>query len=159
MTTSDEPALSSPACSRPSRHQTILLVEDEDFVRNVTREVLELEGYHVLEAIHAEDGIELYRENADIIDLLLTDVVMPGLNGRDFANQLLAIKADLKIIFMSGYTDNAVLREGFSDPRLNYIQKPFTLDALSGKVEEVLRQRISASLPNQERPDLPGSRI
>jgi CheY-like chemotaxis protein len=159
MTTSDEPALSGPTCSSPSRHQTILLVEDEDFVRNVTREVLELEGYHVLEAIHAEDGLELYRENADIIDLLLTDVVMPGLNGRDFANQLLAIKADLKIIFMSGYTDNAVVREGFSDPRLNYIQKPFTLDALSRKVEEVLRDKTSLVPLKQTRPPLPGTCI
>ena len=122
----------------PAQHKTVLLVEDEDFVRNVTREVLELSGYHVLEAIDADTGLDLYRENIDIVDLLLTDVVMPGINGREFANQLLALRPDLKIIFMSGYTDNAVVRESFSDPRLNYLQKPFTLDALTEKVEQVL---------------------
>jgi two-component SAPR family response regulator len=84
---------------------------------------------------------------------------MPGLNGRDFANQLLAIRADLKIIFMSGYTDNAIVREGLSDPRLNYIQKPFTLDALSGKVEEVLRDKTSTSPFKPDRPHLPGRSI
>ena len=93
-------------------HKTVLLVEDEDFVRNVTREVLELGGYQVIEAVDANDGLELYRQNIEIIDLILTDVVMPGMNGREFANQLLALRPDLKIIFMSGYTDNAVVRLG-----------------------------------------------
>lgn len=122
----------------PVSPKTILLVEDEDFVRNVTREVLELAGYHVLEAIDANDGLELYRQNIDTIDLLLTDVVMPGKNGREFANQLLALRPDLKIIFMSGYTDNAIVRESFSDLHFNYLQKPFTLDALTEKVHQVL---------------------
>lgn len=122
----------------PVPTQTVLLVEDEDFVRNVTREVLELSGYHVIEAIDANDGLELYRQNIDVIDLLLTDVVMPGKNGREFANQLLALRPDLKIIFMSGYTDNAIVRESFSDPHFNYLQKPFTLDALTDKVHQIL---------------------
>ena len=119
-------------------HKTVLLVEDEDFVRNVTREVLELSGYQVIEAIDANDGLELYRQNIEIIDLVLTDVVMPGMNGREFANQLLALRPDLKIIFMSGYTDNAIVRESFSDLHLNYLQKPFTLDHLTDKVQQVL---------------------
>ena len=129
---------SSRSEQEPAPHKTVLLVEDEDFVRNVTREVLELSGYHVLEAIDANDGLELYRENSDSIDLLLTDVIMPGKNGREFANQLLALRPDLKIIFMSGYTDNAIVRESFSDAHLNYLQKPFTLDALTDKVNQVL---------------------
>ncbi len=123
----------------PVSHETVLLVEDEDFVRNVTREVLELSGYQVIEAIDANDGLDLYRQNVEIIDLVLTDVVMPGMNGREFANQLLALRPDLRIIFMSGYTDNAVVRESFSDLHLNYLQKPFTLDTLTDKVNEVLR--------------------
>jgi len=127
-------------CNQPNSvpPKTVLLVEDEDFVRNVTREVLELSGYHVLEAIDANDGLELYRQNIDIVDLLLTDVVMPGMSGREFANQLLALRPDLKIIFMSGYTDNAIVRESFSDPHFNYLQKPFTLDALTDKMHQVL---------------------
>jgi DNA-binding NtrC family response regulator len=127
------------------RNATILLVEDEDFVRNVTREVLELEGYRVFEATDAEMGFRLYAQHCEIIDLLVTDVVMPGLNGREFANQLMAVHGDLKVIFMSGYTDNAVVREGFSDLRLHYLQKPFTLDALTEKVSEVLNDRPASS--------------
>ncbi len=122
------------------RLKTILLVEDEDFVRNVTREVLELNGYRVLEAIDADEGLQLYRENIDLIDLLLTDVVMPGRNGREFANQLLAMRPSLKVIFMSGYTDRAIVSDSFSDPNLNYLQKPFTLDTLADKVRQVLEQ-------------------
>lgn len=126
--------------NEPVPHKTILLVEDEDFVRNVTREVLELHGYQVIEATDADEGLELYRENVDIIDLLLTDVVMPGRNGREFANQLLATRPSLKVIFMSGYTDRAIVRESFSDPNLNYLQKPFTLDTLTEKVRQVFEQ-------------------
>lgn len=139
-----ENALQSQPSQVQSHHSaTILLVEDEDFVRNVTREVLELEGYRVFEAIDAETGYDLYVEHHDIIDLLLTDVVMPGLNGRDFANKLIATDENLKVIFMSGYTDNAIVREGFADVRLHYLQKPFTLDALTTIVSRVLRNEIS----------------
>ena len=124
--------------------ETILLVEDEEFVRNVTREVLELSGYTVLEAIDAEMGIRIFQEHAHTIDLLLTDVVMPGMNGRDLATKLFEISPDLKAIFMSGYTENAITRQGFSDPRLVYLQKPFTLDVLTRKVREVLDLPIRA---------------
>jgi CheY-like chemotaxis protein len=118
--------------------EKILLVEDEEFVRNVTREVLELSGYTVLEAIDAESGIRIFQEHAASIDLLLTDVVMPGMNGRDLATKLFEISPALKAIFMSGYTENAITRQGFADPRLVYLQKPFTLDVLTRKVREVL---------------------
>jgi two-component system cell cycle sensor histidine kinase/response regulator CckA len=127
-----------PSKNHDVRKATILLVEDEDFVRNITREVLELEGYRVFEAIDAKTGFDLYKQHSELIDLLLTDVVMPGLNGREFAAQLLEVQHDLKVIFMSGYTDNAVVREGFSDIRLHYLQKPFTLDTLTDKVAQVL---------------------
>ena len=136
---SDAPQPSNRSQSVRSLHKTVLLVEDEDFVRNVTREVLELSGYQVIEAIDANDGLELFRQNMEIIDLILTDVVMPGMNGREFANQLLPLRPDLKIIFMSGYTDNAIVRESFSDLHLNYLQKPFTLDTLTDKVHQVLQ--------------------
>lgn len=137
---SDSTQASNSGGANRTPHKTVLLVEDEDFVRNVTREVLELSGYQVIEAVDANDGLELYRQNIDIIDLILTDVVMPGMNGREFANQLLALRPDLKIIFMSGYTDNAIVRDSFSDLHLNYLQKPFTLDNLTDKVQQVLRE-------------------
>ena len=128
----------------PEKHgrETILLVEDEEFVRNVTREVLELSGYTVLEAIDAENGIKIFQQHSDTIDLLLTDVVMPGMNGHDLAMKLFQISPSLRAIFMSGYTENAITRQGFSDPRLVYLQKPFTLDVLTRKVREVLQNAL-----------------
>lgn len=121
-----------------SHGETILLVEDEEFVRNVTREVLFGAGYKVLEACDAESGLRMFNENVGTIDLLLTDVVMPGMDGRELARQLVDREPNLKAIFMSGYTENAIVRQGFTDARVAYLQKPFTLDALTRKVREVL---------------------
>ncbi len=127
-----------------SGKETILLVEDEEFVRNVTSEVLQLSGYEVIEAVDAESGLTLFHRNRCRIDMLLTDVVMPGMNGHDLAKKLLTASPRLKVIFMSGYTENAVTRERLSDPRLVYLQKPFTLDVLTRKVREVLDNSASS---------------
>lgn len=82
--------------------ETVLLVEDEDFVRGVTREVLEIAGYRVLEAGDGESALQVFNENGGKVDLVLTDVVMPGMNGRDLAEKLAAISPNLKVLFMSG---------------------------------------------------------
>ncbi len=118
--------------------EMILLVEDEDFVRSVTKEVLEMEGYLVLEARDAQEGLEIFGKHGSEIDLLLTDVVMPGMNGRDLAAKLVGRNPLLKTIFMSGYTDNAIVRKGMVDERVRYLQKPYTLDGLNELVREVL---------------------
>lgn len=141
------PAPAQDAAAAKHGRETVLLVEDEEFVRNVTREVLELSGYTVLEAIDAENGINVFRQHADTIDLLLTDVVMPGMNGHDLALKLFETSPSLRVIFMSGYTENAITRQGFSDPRLVYLQKPFTLDVLTKKVREVLDTPVVPSSP------------
>ncbi len=136
-----------------ARGETILLVEDEEFVRNVTREVLQGAGYTVLEASDAESGVRLFRENAGRVDLLLTDVVMPGMDGRELARQLVEHEPNLKAIFMSGYTENAIVRQGFTDARVAYLQKPFTLDTLTRKVRDVLDSGepfIAAMVPVRE---------
>ncbi|HYD16831.1 MAG TPA: response regulator [Candidatus Nanoarchaeia archaeon] len=126
----------------PNKAATILLVEDEECVRTVTKEVLESEGYTVLEAADANDGIEVCERHHERIDLLLSDVVMPGMNGRDMARKIIEIKPDLRVIFMSGYTDNPVLREAFSDSTTVYLQKPFTVDTLRTRIRQVLEGRI-----------------
>jgi len=118
--------------------EMILLVEDEEFVRSVTKEVLEMNGYLVLEARDAQEGLEIFGKHGSEIDLLLTDVVMPGMNGRDLAARLVERKPLLKTIFMSGYTDNAIMRKGMVDERVRYLQKPYTLNGLSDLVREVL---------------------
>lgn len=118
--------------------ETILLVEDETYVRDITREVLEMCGYTVLSAKDANEGISIFERHQGEIHLLLTDVVMPGMNGRELAERLMARRPGLKAIFISGYTDNAVVRDGFGDSKTVYLQKPFTLEALSRKVREVI---------------------
>ncbi len=133
-----QPARICVAGEPAQRPATILLVEDEECVRTVTREVLESEGYRVLEAADAKDGITIGENFRDDIDLLLSDVVMPGMNGRDMARKLIEVKPELRVIFMSGYTDNPVLREAFADTRTVYLQKPFTVQTLRTRIKQVL---------------------
>jgi two-component system, cell cycle sensor histidine kinase and response regulator CckA len=118
--------------------ETILLVEDEAYVRDVTREVLEMCGYTVVSAKNAAEAIRFFEEYEGVIHLLVTDVVMPGMDGRELAKRLTERCPELRAIFISGYTDNAVVRNGFRDPNTVYLQKPFTLDSLARKVREVI---------------------
>jgi CheY-like chemotaxis protein len=121
--------------------QTILLVEDEDIVRGLLREVLERDGYEVLACAHPDEGIEASRLHGKQIDLLLTDVVMPGMNGRQMANRILETLPELRVVFMSGYSEHALTHEGQVDSQFEYLQKPFTLKALSKKLTHVLGTR------------------
>src|SRR6266480_2292259 len=129
------------ARTRPARGtETVLVVEDEAPVRNVARQVLERHGYTVLEAPSAEAALDIATRYSGTIHLLLTDVVMPGLNGRELASRLADLRPDARVIFMSGYTDDAVTRHGVLEPGSAYVQKPFTPDAIARKVREVLDQ-------------------
>ena len=118
--------------------ETVLVVEDEAPVRSVARQVLERHGYTVLEAPSAEAALDLATRYSGTIHLLLTDVVMPGLNGRELASRLADLRPDARVIFMSGYTDDAVTRHGVLEPGSAYVQKPFTPDAIARRVREVL---------------------
>lgn len=123
----------------PSGRETILAVEDEDNVRKLTVQILKGQGYSVLEASHAEEAMKVVREQTgNGIHLLLTDVVMPGMSGHELANHLISLLPKIKVLFMSGYTDNAIVHRGVLEEGVNYIQKPFTVDALARKVREVL---------------------
>jgi PAS domain S-box-containing protein len=118
--------------------ETVLVVEDEAPVRSVARQVLERHGYTVLEAPSAEAALDIATRYSGTIHLLLTDVVMPGLNGRELASRLATLRPDARVIFMSGYTGDAVTRHGVLEPGSAYVQKPFTPDAIARKVREVL---------------------
>src|SRR5882757_424011 len=118
--------------------ETVLVVEDEAPVRSVARQVLERHGYTVLEAASAESALDIVSRYSGTIHLLLTDVVMPGLNGPELASRLANLRPDTRVIFMSGYTDDAVTRHGVLEPGSAYVQKPFTPDAIARKVREVL---------------------
>ncbi|MFO0591145.1 MAG: PAS domain S-box protein [Polyangiaceae bacterium] len=129
-----------PRESRPSSRgsETILLVEDEPAVRKLTRKILERHGYTVIEATDGDDGLRIAQAHEGAIDLLLTDVVMPTLGGRDLAEALRKQRPALKVLFMTGFTDDAVLRHGISTSADALLQKPFTPAALADKLRLVL---------------------
>ncbi len=125
----------------PRGRETVLLVEDEAVVRKLLRTVLEEHGYQVLEASHADEALKLARDHPSDLPLLVTDVVMPGgKGGRELAEELLALRPGLRVLFMSGYTDDAVLRHGLSSEQAAFIQKPFLPAALLTKIRDVLGQ-------------------
>jgi len=126
----------------PRGSETILLVEDEDVVRGLTRNILMQAGYNVLDAKSGEEAIRLCRAHAGPIDLLLTDVVMPEISGKEVADRLLKLRPTLRTLFMSGYTDEAIVQHGVLDANVKFIQKPFTWVALTRKVREVLNRDI-----------------
>ncbi len=126
--------------SRPSGggRETILVAEDEDSVREVVSRVLSKKGYHLLLAENGEAALRLARSRPGSIQLLLTDLVMPGMSGGELAQRLRDEQPGLRILFMSGYTDDAVVRQGVLEKGVPYLQKPFTAEALAARVREVL---------------------
>ena len=121
--------------------ETVLLVEDETAVRVLTRKILQKHGYNVLEASGGAQAMELVRATSDPVHLLLTDVVMPGIAGSELASRVAEASPATKVVFMSGYTDDAVVRHGMIDQASNFLQKPFAPDALARKVREVLDEK------------------
>ena len=117
--------------------ETILLVEDDEGVRDVALSILEHLGYRVLTAANGGEAFLLVERFAKRIDLLMTDVVMPGMNGRELAERLLKLKPEMKVLFTSGYTENVIVHHGVVDKNLNFIGKPYTLQALARKLREV----------------------
>jgi CheY-like chemotaxis protein len=135
----------------PPGMETVLLVEDEEGVRRVAREFLEIRGYTVLEATNGEEALQIAHSHPGPVHLLLTDVVMPGINGRELWRRL-SWRPEMKVLYMSGYPENAIIQDGTLEEGVMYLQKPFTLNALTHKVREVLNR--SAAEP--ERPQPPG---
>jgi PAS domain S-box-containing protein len=121
--------------------ETILLAEDSAPLREVAREYLESVGYTVLEAATGRDALDRAKNFAGTIQLLLTDVVMPGMSGPELAHQIGCLRPGIKIIFTSGYTDDAIARHGVLDPAIAFIQKPYRPKALAQKIREVLKVR------------------
>jgi len=122
----------------PARTETILLVEDALRVRAVVREILEMNGYHVLEARHGAEAIEISERHRGPIHLMVTDVVMPHMSGGELAQRLQPVRPDMRVLYMSGYTDDAIVRHGVLGAGMAFLSKPFTPDALALKVREVL---------------------
>ena len=118
--------------------ETILLVEDEARVRELVREILEMSGYRVLEARHGAEALEISQHHDGPIHLMVTDVVMPQMSGRELAQRLAPLRPEMRVLYMSGYTDDAIVRHGVLEAGTAFLSKPFTPDALAAKVREVL---------------------
>jgi CheY-like chemotaxis protein len=121
--------------------ETILLVEDSEPLRKLAKTYLESSGFHVFSAENGEDALEVTRSFGGTFDLLLTDVVMPGMNGRVLAEHMLARQPGMKVLYMSGYTDSFIAGHGVLDPGIHLLHKPFIEEVLIRKVREVLDGR------------------
>jgi DNA-binding NtrC family response regulator len=117
----------------------VLVVEDEASILKLTARILNGLGYVVLSANRPEEAVKLVKERCEMVDLIITDVIMPGMNGRDLANVLLAIQPNMKCLFMSGYTSNVIANRGVLAEGMKFIQKPFSARELGAKVHEVLK--------------------
>jgi PAS domain S-box-containing protein len=126
--------------------ETVLLVEDEEGVRRLARRALELAGYRVLEAVNGAEGIGVAENHPGQIDVLVTDVVMPEMGGSVLADRLSVLRPGIKVLFLSGYTDDSVVRHGVLGSEINFLQKPFTPDVLTRRVRAVLDQPVAEEL-------------
>jgi PAS domain S-box-containing protein len=132
-----------PQTSPPQGTETVLLVEDEGTVRSVAREVLQMVGYTVLEAATGEEALQRVEQHSAAIHLLVTDVVMPGMNGRELAARLIVDYPALEVLYLSGYTDEAIAHHGVLQAGIELLHKPFTPDTLARRVREVLDQHAT----------------
>jgi two-component system cell cycle sensor histidine kinase/response regulator CckA len=127
-----------PVPESPRGSETIVLVEDDKQVRDLAERALERQGYTVRTAANAAEAMRLLESDAGPVHLLVTDVIMPGMNGRELAERLALFYPDLKVLYVSGYTDDVIVRHGMLGPDTSFLQKPFTPDALARKVSQVL---------------------
>ena len=121
--------------------ETVLVVEDDEAVLKLAGRILRRHGYSVLEAQNAEEALSISSQHEGLIHLIVTDVVMPGMSGRELAGRLRSIEPETKVLFMSGYTDHAIVHQGVLDKDVTFFQKPFTSDTLVRKVREVLDRK------------------
>src|SRR2546428_2824397 len=147
----DRPPREGQRAGIPRGSETILLAEDQKELRELIRQMLEMNGYTVIAACDGLEAIEICKRHEGLIHLMLSDVVMPQMGGRELAQRLATVRPDMKVLYMSGYTSNAIVHHGILDPGTLFIQKPFTPDSLARKVREVLdgdgQARVEAGSP------------
>jgi two-component system, cell cycle sensor histidine kinase and response regulator CckA len=123
----------------------VLLVEDDPLVREMARQMLDEIGYTVIQALNPLDAIEICLDEKVQIDLLLTDVVMPGMNGKELVDKIESLRPGLKVLFMSGYTSDLVAQRGVLDQGRHFIQKPFDMNSLNEKIKAALQDELRSS--------------
>ncbi len=122
----------------PTGNETILLVDDEDSIRNFLSEILSEQGYKIIEASNGKMGLRKFKENKELIHLLISDITMPEMSGPELINELRDLQPDIKAIFISGNIDNDLIKKHTSDTNVSFLQKPFTYDSIISKVREIL---------------------
>ncbi len=142
VTEDSEFTLPSQAADVPGGTETVLLAEDEESVRSLTRLILERLGYHVLAASTGPEALQMAAAHPGPIDLLVTDVVMPGMSGRQVAQALRLRNPSLRVLYVSGYTDDAIVRHGVLESEAAFFQKPFSMNDFARKVRQVLDQPV-----------------
>lgn len=145
----EAPRTTSASITSLTGNETILLVEDEASLRKLSRDLLERSGYSVIEAESGEEALSITEQYTGRIDLLLTDVVMPGISGRVLADELLNRRTEVKVVYMSGYTGQTVGAHGVLAEGSLFLPKPFTREALAAKVREALDAKLAAAGVNQ----------
>jgi CheY-like chemotaxis protein len=130
--------ISKPKAIAGNNTETVLLVEDDEMLRRLGERVLKGSGYTVITAFNGKNALEVMERYGKPVDLLLSDVVMPGMSGRDLARELERRKLVRRTLYMSGYTDDAMVKHGALDPGIAFIYKPFSAEALAAKLREVL---------------------
>jgi CheY-like chemotaxis protein len=135
-----EEASSEPAAGQGAHRgkETVLVVEDQDDVRDIALEFLRAQGYATLQASNGAEALELAGRHTGRIDLLMTDVIMPGMSGRELAQRLTALRPDTRVLYVSGYTEEAIGQHGVLEEGTEFLAKPFSRDALSRKLREIL---------------------
>jgi two-component system cell cycle sensor histidine kinase/response regulator CckA len=136
----------APLSAHAAQNETILLVEDEEMLRNLARIVLRKQGYTVLEAAHGGEALTICQNHEGPIDLLVTDVVMPVLGGRELVDRIVLLRPEIKVLYVSGYTEDAVVRNGIYSEKVQFLHKPFAPTTLADKVREVLDQKAASRL-------------
>ena len=121
-----------------SSHETILIVEDEEDLLDLCKFMLESIGYHVLSAKSPADAVQIVEEHKGEIQLVITDVVLPTMNGRELVKKLLSHDPNLNVLYMSGYTADTITHRGILEPGVHFLQKPFSSNLLAAKVQEAL---------------------
>jgi signal transduction histidine kinase/ActR/RegA family two-component response regulator len=138
--------LIEPTDAEVNGHETILVVEDEPLVRAITVETLETLGYRVLQASNGEEALTVARAFEEPIDVLVTDVVMPAMGGVALTQHMHRERPNLKVLYVSGYTDDAIVHHGVVEPGVQFLQKPFPLATLARRIRELLKQRQEGTL-------------
>src|SRR5262249_16964587 len=133
-----DPIVLRPQMTAPQGSETILLVEDEDGVRELIDEVLTARGYHVLAASRGMEALQIAEFIEEDIDLLVTDVVIPQMSGREVVMRLAPGRPNMRVLYLSGYTDDLILQHGALEPGAAFLQKPFSATDLARKVREAL---------------------